>query len=144
MKSVILISHSGQLGGAEKCLLEAAIGLKEIGYRVKVIVPRDGNLNVELKINKLETIIQTFPWWMHFDYERFSTRNLFRKIPSQFYYALKVYKIIKDNNPDIVLSNTITSVTGALASYVNRCKHIWFIHEYGKEDHRLVFDLGFD
>jgi glycosyltransferase involved in cell wall biosynthesis len=44
---------------------------------------------------------------------------------------------------DVVLTNTSVILVGALAASLLRKPHIWHIHEFGKEDHGLSYDLGF-
>jgi glycosyltransferase involved in cell wall biosynthesis len=43
---------------------------------------------------------------------------------------------------DVVYTNTIMVCVGALAAKVLQRPHIWHIHEFGFEDHGLVFDFG--
>jgi len=43
---------------------------------------------------------------------------------------------------DIVYTNTTTICVGALAAKFLKLPHVWHIHEFGYEDHGLIFDLG--
>jgi glycosyltransferase involved in cell wall biosynthesis len=44
--------------------------------------------------------------------------------------------------PDLIVTNTLTVPAGALAAKWLCVPHIWYIHEFGREDHDLLFDLG--
>jgi glycosyltransferase involved in cell wall biosynthesis len=43
---------------------------------------------------------------------------------------------------DVVYTNTITVCVGAFAARLVRRPHVWHIHEFVYEHHRLAFDLG--
>jgi glycosyltransferase involved in cell wall biosynthesis len=45
--------------------------------------------------------------------------------------------------PDIVVTNTLTIPTAAVAAKVLKIPHVWYLHEFGEKDHGLRFDLGF-
>ena len=42
----------------------------------------------------------------------------------------------------MVLTNTIVLPVGALAATLLRVPHVWWIHEFGEEDHGIRFDMG--
>jgi len=43
---------------------------------------------------------------------------------------------------DVVYTNTVTVCVGAFAARFLEIPHLWHIHEFGYEDHGLLFDLG--
>jgi glycosyltransferase involved in cell wall biosynthesis len=59
-----------------------------------------------------------------------------------FVAAPRIARIARRINADVVMSNTITTVGGALGALLARLPHVWFVHEYGREDHGLSFVLG--
>ena len=140
---VLLISHSQKTGGAEKCLLEAAIGLQAKGFEVLVLMPCDGPLSDALKGNNIAFHITPYPWWVHFKRRIPGLLLRIKRMLSNIWYTARLFKILKKLDPDVVLSNTLCVSAAAVASKALNIKHVWFIHEYGKEDHGLVFDLGF-
>lgn len=142
MQKILLVSHSQKNGGAERCLHEMALGLREKGFQVILLLPSDGDLYTLLKRDKLETIISPYPWWVHFEHE-LNFWGIIKKILTNIKYVYRITKTIKRIEPDFVLTNTLCICVAAFGSFFLGKKHYWFIHEFGKEDHRLIFDLGF-
>lgn len=144
MKKILLVSHSQKYGGAEKCLHEAALGLSNRGFSVTVMVPMDGELKNYLDQDKINCIIFSYPWWVHFENEKGAYfLNVFKKLLSIIFRTLKFVQFLVKEKPDLVVTNTITIPCSAIASKIMNINHFWFIHELGKEDHGLIFDFGF-
>jgi glycosyltransferase involved in cell wall biosynthesis len=142
MKKILLVSHSQKSGGAERCLLEAAIGLSKRGYKVLTVVPSAAELYELLKDHKLDVIVFSHPWWVHFGKEKFSSLKKIRKSIALAKYVLRANRVLADYKPDLVISNTLCIPTWAIAAKMRGLKHHWFIHEFGEEDHGLWFDYG--
>lgn len=136
---VCFISHSSAKGGAERALLELLEALKENGVECCVLLPSDGPLVNELK--KLEVDFCTLPykWWMGVNSPLW--KRMGRAIINLAVTILVAMRI-KRWKCDIVYTNTITVCIGTFAAPLLRIPHVWHIHEFGYEDHRLVFDLG--
>jgi glycosyltransferase involved in cell wall biosynthesis len=138
---VCFVSHSSAKGGAERVLIELIDALRGRGVECYVIMPGsigDGSLINELKNRDL--IFDTFPytWWMTGAFPLWkrlakTSLNLIKMIP--------VIKKIKRWKCDIIYTNTITVCIGALAAKFLGLPHVWHIHEFGYEDHGLIFDL---
>lgn len=56
--------------------------------------------------------------------------------------AVRLSAYLARNPCDLVITSTIVIPVGALAATFLRIRHVWWIHEFGKEDHGLKFDLG--
>jgi glycosyltransferase involved in cell wall biosynthesis len=56
--------------------------------------------------------------------------------------AIKIGILARKIKADFIYSNTLAIPAGALAAKLFRFKHIWHIHEFGREDHNLIFDWG--
>jgi glycosyltransferase involved in cell wall biosynthesis len=142
MRKVLLISHSQKVGGAEKCLVELASGLLKCKFNVCVVLPsKNDNYTLFNKIG-CSIMILPYPWWVS---EISNKLNLFQKIRKYLSFIKAIitfFKIIDKFKPDIVISNTICVPFGAIVSKVRKKKHYFFIHELGREDHGLKFDLG--
>jgi glycosyltransferase involved in cell wall biosynthesis len=143
LKKILLVSHSQKTGGAERCLLEAAVGLRKRGFDVTIFLPSRGELTELLEDNSISYQITPYPWWVHKMHPGFGLMRRIRSFFSILKYSVKLAPRIKALRPDIVLSNTICNPCAALVSKLAGIKHIWFIHEFGKEDHKLIFDFGF-
>lgn len=137
-KSIIWISHGSTLNGAERVLLEGVKGLKNLNYEVNVVFPYSGEL-IE-KCNKYadNILITNIPWWI----DRGVRINFTSKLILFLKIVKSTFKIIKEIRRlkcETVISNTIAIPSGAIAAFILRKKHIWYIHEFGKEDHNFNF-----
>jgi len=54
----------------------------------------------------------------------------------------QVVRQLKIWNPDVVVTNTITVCVGAFAAKILNVPHVWYIHEFGYEDHKMIYILG--
>jgi len=136
---VCFISHSSAKGGAERALIELVDALRERGIEVRVILPSYGPLIEELKSRQITYQVFPYKWWMSKNspiWKRIgrTVLNLSSIIPLAV--MLKCWKC------DVVYTNTITVCVGAFAAKLLRLPHVWHIHEFGYEDHGLVFDFG--
>jgi glycosyltransferase involved in cell wall biosynthesis len=136
---MLVLSHTSSLGGAELSLLEhlKALSSKKDIY---VILPKNGPIITFLKKFVKEIYVVPFFWWC--------AKGL-KLIPYSISNALNlvslllVSRIIIKVKPDICWTNTITPppILGMICKLLN-IPHIWFIHEFGKEDHGLSFIIG--
>lgn len=143
MNTILLLSHSQKSGGAERCLLEAAIGLGRRGYNVVVFIPSVGEINELFSNAGINVKVVSYPWWVHDGGIPFNFIERFKSFFSIFKYAIRLKQQIKNISPDVVLSNTICIPCGAMVCKFLKIRHIWFLHEVGKEDHNLLFNFGF-
>lgn len=136
---VCFISHSSAKGGAERALLELVDALKERGVECYIMLPGHGPLINELKNREVAYCTLPYKWWMGKNspiWKRIgrAVLNLAIVIPA----AVRIERW----RCDVVCTNTITVCVGALAAKLLGLPHVWHIHEFGYEDHGLVFDLG--
>lgn len=136
---VCLISHSSAKGGAERSLLEIIDALKVRGVETYVTLPSYGPLVEELKNRGI--VFQIFPyrWWV-------SKRSPFWKRIARtilnFVMVIPLAVGIVRHRCEIICTNTITVCLGGLAARLVRRPHVWYIREFGYEDHKLTYDLG--
>jgi len=136
---VAFISHNSRAGGAERALLELIDGLRDQGVVCSVLLRERGWLLEELDRRNLPFAIVPYRWWS-------STRPYWKhRLPDllALVMVLPVLGQLRRWAVDVVLTNTSVVAVGALAASLLRKPHIWHLHEYGKEDHGLSFDLGF-
>jgi glycosyltransferase involved in cell wall biosynthesis len=108
----------------------------------RIIVPRDigdGSLIGELTSRGLFVERLPYTWW--------ATRGsvLWKRAARTLLNILKsvaIAKQIRRWQCDIVYTNTATICVGAVAAKLLKLPHVWHIHEFGYEDHGLIFDLG--
>jgi glycosyltransferase involved in cell wall biosynthesis len=137
---VVWVSHTAGLSGAEICFWEAAKGLVSAGHAVHAVLPARGLLSERLE--KSGVIISIIPhvWWVHHGW----WPSLYYR-PRRFLRHLRdcrdIAKYLREINPDLVVTNTLAIPAGAIAAKWVGVPHVWYIHEFGKEDHGLSFDL---
>jgi len=136
---VCFISHSSAKGGAEKALLELLEALEERGVRCYVLLPSNGPIVDELKKLGVDFCILPYKWWMGVNLPLW--KRIGRAVIN-LAVTIPVAMRIKRWKCDVVYTNTITVCVSAFAASLLRIPHVWHIHEFGYEDHRLVFDLG--
>jgi glycosyltransferase involved in cell wall biosynthesis len=137
---VCFVSHLATKGGAEKALLELVDALKEKGVKCYIILPKKGLLIDELEEKNIEYYVFPYRWWMEKKDSRLWKR--IARIILNFIAIIPVSVKIKQWKCDVVCTNTITVCVGAFAARLLRLPHIWYIHEFGYDDHGLVFDIG--
>ena len=142
-KNALIFSHSSQLAGAERSLLEL-IGELSCEYNVQstTIVPNPGPLVDILRSKGMDVIIAPLHWWCNVgDLLEKSTRDEQNYI-SYAWIKSNLIKL-KSLNPSVIISNTIVMPWGAVTSHLLNIPHIWMINEFGERDHNLSFHLPF-
>ncbi len=121
-------------------LLELAGGLADRGVTVDVILPAPGILGQRLEAAGARTWSLAYEWWVS---PAWSWEAGMRRAYHNVAGGWSTMSLLKRLAPDIVVTNTLTIPTAAVAAKVLRIPHIWYLHEFGEKDHGLTFDLGF-
>ncbi len=135
---VCFLSHLSEIGGAELALVELIAALKRRGISSFVIMPAEGPLLYKLAPFATDIAIVPYRWWIGNDSVYRKVRRLGRNILS---FPLLVSQLHRWDC-DVIVTNTCTIPAGAVAAALLRKPHVWFIHEFGREDHGLRYDLG--
>jgi glycosyltransferase involved in cell wall biosynthesis len=119
--------------------VEGAKALSLRGHECHVVLPRDGPLAERLREWAGVQVIAHNPWLATQRSPVVSARwaqyNLRRAAPDIARFARRIAA-------DVVLTNTMTVPSGAVAARLARLPHVWFIHEFGWEDHGLRYLIG--
>ncbi len=144
MPTILCVSHSSRLYGAEQCLLEIIQGISQERYHTVVSVPHPGPLSQQLEA--LNVTIEYLPLikpWITKAQEVSGPKrfvyNLYQ-IPYLIRSALGLKKIIRKYRVDLVYSLTSVIFDGALAAALANIPHVWHVHEAIGGD--LRFSLG--
>jgi glycosyltransferase involved in cell wall biosynthesis len=136
---VLWLSHSARVGGAELSLAEGAKALSLRGHECHVVLPREGPLADRVGEWAEVQVIAHNPWLAYHRSPVISARwaqyNLRRAAPD-------IARMGRRITADLVVTNTITVPTGAVAARLARLPHVWFLHEFGSEDHGLYYLAG--
>ena len=137
-KSILVsfISHSTDMAGAERSLLDLIDGLILRGILCHVLLPKVGKLEDELIKRSVPYDVIPYRWWVINKNE--TQEKINAKINSQL---TVVNKILRKINPDIIYTNTSVINIGALIAKKLKKPHIWHIREFGELDHNLEFTL---
>lgn len=137
---VCFVSHSSKLGGAERVLLETVEVLKHHGVDCRVILPGLGEFSEAL--NCIDVPIAVVPGHSWVEWGNPSAWMRLKAALKIARATVRTVGEIKRWNCDLAYSNTVTICSGALAAAWLKLPHVWHLHEFGYEDHGLVFDFG--
>jgi GT2 family glycosyltransferase/glycosyltransferase involved in cell wall biosynthesis len=141
--SICFFSHSSQLAGAERSLLELITELiRDHETICSVVLPDNGPLKEKLEQVGASTLIIDYSWWCDFN------RPTIQEINSRLNHSLKqLLERIKEEliklNPDVVFTNTMVIPWGAVTASLLGKPHVWFVHEFGELDYDFKFYLPF-
>ncbi|SFC04289.1 Glycosyltransferase involved in cell wall bisynthesis [Flexibacter flexilis DSM 6793] len=136
---LLFLSPNSEIGGAEAVLIEDMLAL-QAHHDIHVILPAEGTISKKLKGTKIIVHIVRFDWWIATHSLTFIQKIKFTR--GYIISTLKIKKIITNISPDTLITNTIATPVAAIAAALASVKHIWYIHELGKEDHHLSFFFG--
>jgi glycosyltransferase involved in cell wall biosynthesis len=139
---IALVSHSGGVGGAELCLVEAAKGLVQDGHEVHAIVPFSGPLLIKLQATGAYTSVVKYCWWVTSGTRSLSRARQLRRLLAHPASVLGLTRTLRSWSPDVILTNTIAFPGAAVAARLLRRPHVWYIHEFDADEHGLTFDYG--
>ena len=126
MKTVLFVSHSSELNGAERMLLDVLRGLDRGKFRPLLALPRTGPLQREAEETGIATRVLPMKWSLT---ERSKTwkQPLTRawNIPG----VIRMARLIRNEAVDLVVTNTSAIWTGAFAARRAGVPHVWFVHE---------------
>jgi glycosyltransferase involved in cell wall biosynthesis len=136
---ICFVSHSPNLYGAERALLELIDSVRDLGVLPYVVLPAAGLLQEKLLDRGVTHAIIPFRSWMSRPAPRWKVSLRLASIPfSSLAIALQILRW----RCDVVFSNTLSVCEGALAARMTGRPHVWSIHEFEYASHGLVFHLG--
>lgn len=137
--SVVLVSHTAGLGGAELALVELVRSLVgRPGLDLCVLVPDDGPLVDACGKAGARTERFDYDWWGSVT----GHENRPQRMRRNGRAALSLIQRFRRDRPDVVVTNTVMPPSASLAARALRIPHVWYIHEFGVLDHGIAFDLG--
>lgn len=125
-RKVLLINSSAGLYGADRCLLWIVAGLIEKGFEVEVVLPFHGPLVAKLdEVGVSVNIVDPVVFRRNVLKPAAMLRLAVFSVPS----LLRLCKLIKSNDFDLVHSNTGVIIGGALAARICGLPHVWHFRE---------------
>ena len=134
--TILFFSHSTQLGGAERGLLELVTELRgDHDAACTVVCPGDGPLIGELQSVGASTLVERkLGWWAGK-----SAKAIKNRVAEGSRALLKIMPTFQEIDPDVVYTQTIAIPWGASAAALLDKPHYWSICEFGELDHGLKF-----
>lgn len=132
--AVCFFSHSSDLAGAERTLLELVTQLiEDEGVRCAVVAPGDGPLISLFESVGARVIRTDYQWWC--STETVPDAEARSRIDESVARLRdEVLPKIADFDPDVICTQTIVIPYGALAASELARPHIWSIREHGEAD----------
>lgn len=126
MTNILFVSHSSELNGAERMLLDTIRGLDRRKFSPLLAVPRPGPLTEAAAGAGIEFIFLPMKWTL-------TERAKVWKQPFSRVWnvrgARKAARLIRSRGLGLVVTNTSAVWTGAWAARRAGVPHVWFIHE---------------
>lgn len=125
---ILFLSHDTNLSGAERSLLILLKALDKNKYSLLVVLPCNGPLKEKIEDAEIKTIIYPIQRWIPYDseYGKSHFRECFGQMPGRIQFLTN---LIKEEKIDLVYTNTITCIDGAIAAKIRKLPHIWHIRE---------------
>jgi FkbM family methyltransferase len=136
--SVLFVSHSSTLGGAERSLLELLDELTVDHWVLTTVVcPREGALPTALRHVGASVCIESYQWWGALNEISDAEALIAEGVRS----ILRLLPQLRSVDPDVVWTQSMVIPWGAIVALLLGKRHVWSICEYGEKDHHLRFLL---
>jgi glycosyltransferase involved in cell wall biosynthesis len=126
MKTVLFVSHTAELNGAELWLLETLKGLDRAKLTPVLALPGPGLFEPAARALGIETVRVPSVWWI-------TPRSGLWKGPAAGFltrrHARRLAVLAREKGAALVFSNSAAVAAGALAARRARLPHVWAIHE---------------
>lgn len=131
-RKVLIIAHSGCLGGAELCLDTTLRHLDRSRFEPVVVFGCEGPMIESARAMGIDAQVWPLAWWMCHEPSWWHRKNMLGgSIPRIW----KLRRIIKRQQIDLVYTNTAVVFEGAVAARLARVPHVWHVHEVLTPDH---------
>jgi glycosyltransferase involved in cell wall biosynthesis len=126
MISVLFVSHSAELNGAELWLLETLRRLDRRVFAPSLVIPRPGPLQAEADKAGIPVDIVPMKWWVT-EKSRVWRQPLAWALNRRA--VRRIASLARERKAEVVFSNSAAMFGGALAARRAGLPHIWSIHE---------------
>ncbi|WP_445709948.1 glycosyltransferase family 4 protein [Flavobacterium sp.] len=126
MTNILFIHQSAELYGSDKMLLSLLLNLNKDKFFVVVILPNDGPLKDILEAENIKVIVGPV---LKIYRDIFRLKNFMSFIKDIKKSLRTVDDLHKKYKFDLVYSNTLAVILGALFSKKAGIKHLWHVHE---------------
>jgi glycosyltransferase involved in cell wall biosynthesis len=125
---IAFVSHSAEVGGAELVLLELVQGLTRAGVAsCEVVFPVAGPIVDRFRGLGVGVHVAWYPQWA---VRRRLGRARFAVLVRGCLAAIRLAVLFRRLGADVVVSNSVTHFSGAVAAWLVGLPHLWYVHEY--------------
>jgi glycosyltransferase involved in cell wall biosynthesis len=142
---IVYLSPSGQLGGAEACLLDmlAVVKKDRRDHELHVVLAEDGPLRKRVEVLGASTTVMPFPPELARLGDSEGGRaslllKLLRSTPSVYSYRDALRKLLWEIHPQIVHSNGLKMHLLSAMAKPPSSKLLWHIHDYVSSRHAMA------
>ncbi len=126
MYSLLFVHQSAELYGSDKILLTLVRGLDRRQYESIVMLPEEGPLSEALRMSGVTVYIVPV---VKLSRASLSFHRLL-KLPIETLQAIRAMnRALVERRIDLVHSNTLAVLGGALWAKINQVPHLWHVHE---------------
>ena len=142
--SVVLVSFGTDYdGGAAISFMEAVSALRADDIPVVVVLPGPGQLLNDARALGAESHLMRLPRWADWC----PHEGVYRYTRWTGVHAVALFealRVLKRHSPSVVVTNTMTPPSFAIAARLLRVPHVWMVQEFGTLDYDLQFFLGYE
>jgi glycosyltransferase involved in cell wall biosynthesis len=141
---VLMVSHGGDFaGGAEIMFRDMVLALREYQRNLDAIAvyPWAGPLAAHAARLGVRTRSARLPWWI--TGEHLTVIDILVRMALLLVSIAQAVFLILRLRPTTVITNTMVIPSYAVAAKLLGIPHYWMVDEFGKEDHRFKFLLGY-
>jgi glycosyltransferase involved in cell wall biosynthesis len=139
IRKVCFFLPSANRDGAELSGLECMDALRSLGIDCHVVVPKDGPLLEEFPARQISHQVIPYKVWIE------PPVPVWKRLLVTLWNLVITYFavfLIGRRKGDLIITNTINICVGALVAKLWGLPHVWYIREFGLEDHGWRFHLG--
>ncbi|RYZ26856.1 MAG: glycosyltransferase [Chitinophagaceae bacterium] len=129
-KTIIWQAHEANLSGANIAMVEYIKALRDT-YDFHVVLPHTGSM---CKVLFTENIAFSVIHQYNLPLSSVSAVSKLRFIIRTEIASRQLKGLVRQQNADLIFSNTLVSFLGGRVAYSLKKKHVWWIHEFGEED----------
>jgi glycosyltransferase involved in cell wall biosynthesis len=125
-RTVLFVHQGAELYGSDKVVLNLAVGVRDFGYRAVVVLPNEGPLldrlqeaGVECHLAPIGKIARA----------NLTPRGLLRLLRELVALWRRASQLRLQQRVDLVYSNTIATLGGAVLAFLWRKPNVWHVHE---------------
>lgn len=139
-KKILWQAHEAILSGANIAMLEYIDALAN-RFDFFVILPHQGNMQQELEQRNIPyKIIHQYGWVGR--HPGWNVGRWVKLIVRSIAAVWQTKQLIKKENPSLVSTNTLVPFIASVAAWLQGIPHVWWIHEFGKEDFGFTTGWG--